>query len=539
MSSAVAEPAESEPVPPMHHVQHLPESGPRGYYDALVVGAGIMGCTLAGILARVQPDWRIGIVEQLDAPGLESSHAWNNAGTGHAGLCEFNYTPLGTDGTVQADGALAIHRQFESSTRYWAGLAAEGALGQPSEVIRTVPHYSYARGTDAVGHLAARHRALAAHPRFAHLEYSQDRAELERWLPAMFADRPENGEPVAVTRAVDGTDVDYGELAARLAGDAVTRGAELHLGHVVAGLTRLDTGWLLTSRPTGAGQRTATTTATAGFVFVAAGGASLPLLHRAGVPETRRYGGFPLSGQFLVTSEPGLVAGHRAKVYGRAEAGAPPISVPHLDLRVVEGRDHLLFGPFAAFSPRFLRAGRLTDLPGSVHAGNLWTMASAGVVHRDLVGYLLRQLQAGPEDRLMSLRRFLPTAEAADWRLATAGQRVQVVKPVGGRGAIAGFGTEVVTSAGGSLAALLGASPGASSSMAIVLEVLQTAFPGRWERWRDGLVDAGLVRELDVAGPAGASAGPEGGPGADANVWTDADAAEHRRIRALLGLTDG
>ncbi|MFD1212965.1 malate dehydrogenase (quinone) [Arthrobacter sp. GCM10027362] len=453
-------------------------------YDAVIVGAGIMGTTMAGLLARLEPDWRIAVVERLPAAGLESSHAWHNAGTGHAGLCEFNYTPQAADGSVDISSALAINEQFRVSCQYWAHLAGAGRLGDPAAFIRPVPHFSLAHGRAGVEYLRARHRALSGHLPFADMEYSEDPAVLAGWLPLMFGSRPQ-GEPVAATRVRSGTDVDYGELSRQLLADAARQGADIMLDRQVTGLKHDGAGWNVATRPRGgAGHRLR-----ARYVFLAAGGATLPLLQQAGVPETRTFGGFPISGRFYRTSKPELVARHRAKVYGHAAAGAPPISVPHLDTRVVDGREYLMFGPYGAFSPRFLRHGSLWDLVRSVRPSNLPTLLAAARDNSGLVGYLVRQILLSDRDRFAQLRRFVPDADPADWELITAGQRVQVVKTTAGRGTIAGFGTEVVTSAGGSLAALLGASPGASASVSIVLEVLLRSFPDNIRAWEPRIRD--------------------------------------------------
>lgn len=448
-------------------------------YDAVIVGAGIMGATLASLLVRLEPGWRIAVLEQLPEAGLESSHAWHNAGTGHAGLCEFNYTPRTSDGGVDISNALRINAQFRQSRQYWAHLAAEGGLGDPAGFIRAVPHFSFAHGPRGVEYLRARHRAMVGQPPFAAMEYSEDPAVLARWLPLMFAGR-EPGEQVAATRVADGTDVDYGVLARRLLADATASGAETRLGEEVTGLAREGGRWLVTSR-----SKARVRSLCARYVFLGAGGATLPLLQLAGVPETRSFGGFPISGCFYRTSKPELVARHRAKVYGHAADGAPPISVPHLDTRVVDGREYLMFGPYGAFSPRFLKSGSLLDLPRSVRPANLSTLLSAARDNAGLVAYLVRQILQTPQARSAELRRFVPDADPADWEWITAGQRVQVVKKVKGRGTIAGFGTEVVTSAGGSLAALLGASPGASASVPIMLDVLRASFPERFPAWAE------------------------------------------------------
>jgi malate dehydrogenase (quinone) len=448
-------------------------------YDAVLVGGGVMSATLGVLLGELEPGWRVAVVERLDQPGLESSSAWHNAGTGHAGLCEFNYTPRLPDGSVDVSRAVEIGEQFTASLSFWAHLVAAGALGDPADFVRPVPHLGFGRGVDGVAHLRARWTALRDHPLFAGQEFSEDPGVHAEWLPLMFGDRPP-GEPVALTRSGHGTDVDFGVLTRRLLTALQARGGVLRLRAEVTLLHRAGAGWQVDVRDRATGQRSRLT---APFVFVGAGGGTLPLLQRAGVPEVRRYGAFPISGQFLRTARPDLVAAHRAKVYGHAAPGAPTISVPHLDHRTVEGHEHLLFGPFAAFSPRFLRTGRRSDLLRSVRPGNLPVLAASARDNRPLMTYLVRQVAQPPRARLAALRTFVPGARADDWELVTAGQRVQVLKTVGGRGAMVGFGTELVTSAGGTLAALLGASPGASTAASVMVDVLAAGFPERMARW--------------------------------------------------------
>jgi malate dehydrogenase (quinone) len=433
--------------------------------DAVLVGAGIMSATLAALIREVAPEWQVTVVERLPGAGLESSHAWNNAGTGHAGLCEFNYTPRRPDGTVDIAAAVRIGEQFATSLVFWARLVSRGRLAP--DFIRPVPHMGFGRGADGVAYLRARYEALRDHPLFADLEYTADRARLAEWLPLVSAGR---SDTVAVTRSAQGTDVDFGRLTRGLLG-----ASDVRFGAEVVALRRAGDRWDVHLADGGRLR--------ARFVFVGAGGATLPLLRSAGVPAVRGLGAFPISGQFLRTSRPELVAGHHAKLYGHAEPGAPSISVPHLDSRVVDGAGHLLFGPFAAFSPRFLAHGRRTDLLRSVHRDNAPTLLAAARDNRSLVGYLVRQLTQTMSGRLAALRRFVPTARDEDWELITAGQRVQVLRRVGGRGTIAGFGTEPVISEDGTLAGLLGSSPGASSAPATMIDILGTCFPA----WRPRL----------------------------------------------------
>ncbi|MFI5490720.1 malate dehydrogenase (quinone) [Micromonospora echinaurantiaca] len=474
----------------------MSRSGPSEDWDVVLVGGGIMSATLGVLLSEVQPDWRITVLERLDEAGLESSSAWNNAGTGHAGLCEFNYTPQRPDGTLDASRAMRIGEQFVSSLVFWARLVERGMLGPPESFIHSVPHLGFGRGADGVAYLQARWEALRGHTFFADQEFSKDPDVLASWMPLMFEGRNGN-EPVAATRSAQGTDVDFGVLTRQLLSALQQRGGVVRTRQEVKALRRHGQTWVVqvSDRRTGHRRRLRTP-----YVFVGAGGATLPLLQSARVPEIRRHGAFPISGQFLRTDRPELVAAHRGKVYGHAAPGAPPISVPHLDLRVVEGQEALLFGPFAAFSPRFLTRGRLTDLPRSVRPGNLPALLAAARDNRSLVAYLIRQVIQSADARTAALRQFVPSARGDDWTLMTAGQRVQVLKKTGGRSTV-GFGTEIVTSAGGSLAALLGASPGASTAASTMLDVLAASFPQRMPEWApqlDRLAPATqTVRQLD------------------------------------------
>jgi malate dehydrogenase (quinone) len=454
--------------------------------DVVLVGAGIMSATLAALIRELAPEWHVTVVERLPGAGMESSHAWHNAGTGHAGLCEFNYTPRRADGTIDVTAAVRIGEQFATSLVFWARLVSQGRLAP--DFVRPVPHMGFGRGADGVAYLRARYEALRDHPLFADLEYTADRARLAEWLPLVSAGRTDT---VAVTRSPQGTDVDFGRLTRGLLADA-----DVRYGTEVVALRRAGDHWQV--------HLSDGTASRARFVFVGAGGATLPLLRSAGVPEVRGLGAFPISGQFLRTSRPDLVAAHHAKLYGHAEPGAPSISVPHLDSRVVDGTGHLLFGPFAAFSPRFLAHGRRTDLLRSVHRDNVPTLLAAARDNRGLVAYLVRQLTQTMPGRLAALRTFVPAARDEDWELITAGQRVQVLRRTNGRGTIAGFGTEPVVSADGTLAGLLGSSPGASSAPATMIDILARCFPAWRPRLRD-LADDDLTEARKTLGLTGKS----------------------------------
>ncbi|HZB18663.1 MAG TPA: malate dehydrogenase (quinone) [Blastococcus sp.] len=456
--------------------------------DVVLVGGGIMSATLAALINVVAPQWSVTVFESGDEVAGESSGPWNNAGTGHAALCELNYTPAGPDGRVDPSKAVTINEQFQVSRQFWSYLVRGGMTGSPKEFITPVPHLSFVTGEEGRRYMRARHEALSAQPLFQGLEYTEDPAELGRWIPLMMAGR-DPSQVVAATRSVAGTDVNFGSLTRLLLEDADSRGVVVHTSQRVQDLDRGSDGrWTVTVRDTRTGERRTVRTR---FVFVGAGGGALPLLQKAGIPEIRGFGGLPVSGMFLRTASPELVGSHQAKVYGQAAVGAPPMSVPHLDLRLIDGDHSLLFGPYAGFSPRFLKAGSMFDLPLSVKPDNLSSMLGVARTELGLTKYLVKELLQSRAARHATLTDFVPLAEQADWDMITAGQRVQVIKrdPATGRGVLQ-FGTELVVGGDGSIAGLLGASPGASTAVSAMLTLLERCFPDRIPAWRPALQEA-------------------------------------------------
>ena len=437
--------------------------------DVLLVGAGIMSATLGTLLQSLSPDLSITVVESLDKAAIESSDAWNNAGTGHAALCELNYTPEKPDGSIAIDRAIKINEQFQQSRQFWATLVDRGLIADPRQFINPVPHMSFVAGTEAVDFLRRRYTAMQANLQFQSMQYSEDPAVLRQWIPLMMEGR-DPSEPVAATRSEDGTDLNFGALTRILFDSMERQGGSLILRHRVVGLTHLpDTRWYVEIEDVATRKRSKITTR---FIFLGAGGGALPLLQMSGIPEGRGYGGFPVSGQWLRCTNRQVIEQHSSKVYGKPALGAPPMSVPHLDTRVIDGKRELLFGPFAGFTTKFLKTGSFLDLPLSISTGNLISMLGAGVHNIELTKYLIGQVMQSQADRIDALKEFVPTARGEDWVLEIAGQRVQIIKSDPKLGGKLEFGTEVIRSADGSLAALLGASPGASTAVSIMLELL-------------------------------------------------------------------
>ncbi|WP_309132154.1 malate dehydrogenase (quinone) [Brevibacterium sp.] len=453
--------------------------------DVVLIGSGIMSSTLGAMLTELQPDWEIRVYEKLDYVAKESSDPWNNAGTGHAALCELNYTPEDENGHIDLAKASEINEQFHHSRQYWSHLVDNGVLADPRNFIHPVPHISYGRGEKGRAYIKNRREQMVRNPLFSDMEFTDDPATQAEWLPLMFDGRGP-GQVNGISRMQIGTDVDFGSLSRQLLSHVADKGASVRTGHQVTDLERSSDGWLVTVKDLLSRE---THKVNAKFVFVGAGGGALPLLQKSGIPEGRGYGGFPVSGMFLRTSKQELVDRHHAKVYGQASFGAPAMSVPHLDTRVVDGKNYLLFGPYAGFSPKFLKGGRFTDLPFSVRGNNLPTMLNVAKDNVDLVTYLLGEVVASKSARYAAMNEFIPEVNPADWELIHAGQRVQVMKRDPKKGGVLGFGTELVSSADGSIAALLGASPGASTAVSIMLNLLKTCFPRQYETWTPTLKD--------------------------------------------------
>lgn len=454
--------------------------------DVLLVGAGAMSTTLGMLLKQLDPTINLIMVERLDHVAHESTDGWNNAGTGHAAYCELNYTPQQADGSVNTTKAFAINSAFEVSLQFWSYLVEQQALPSPEKFINPAPHCSFVWGEKNVEFLRTRYQTLSKSQSFADMEYSEDHEVIRQWMPLVMLNR-DPSEKVAATRVRYGSDVDFGSVARNMVDHLQKQdGFELLLSHNVQDLDKTQDGrWKVTLKD----KSGKTVTVDAGFVFLGAGGGALPLLQKSGIKEGKGYGGFPVSGMWLVCKKPEIVEQHMAKVYGMAPIGAPPMSVPHLDTRIINGQKALLFGPFAGFTTKFLKQGSMFDLVSSIRPDNLMPMMSVGMNNMDLTKYLISEVRQSHSARCDSLRNFFPEAQDNDWELAMAGQRVQIIKKdEQGKGKLE-FGTEAITSADGSLAALLGASPGASTSVNTMIGIVEKCFKDRMENdgWKEKL----------------------------------------------------
>lgn len=449
--------------------------------DVILIGAGAMSATLGSLLKELVPEWEITVFEKLANEGEESSNAWNNAGTGHSALCELNYTSERPDGSIDISKAITVNEQFQLSRQFWSHLVNSKQISNPRDFIMPIPHMSMVHGEQNVTYLKKRFEAMSNNPLFQGMDFSDDPEKLKEWIPLIMDGRTSN-EPIAATKIDSGTDVNFGALTGMMFDHLKSKNVEVNYKHSVEDVKRTEDGsWEVKVHDID-GERIEYHTAK--FVFIGTGGGALPLLQKTGIPEAKHIGGFPVSGLFMVCNNPEVIAQHHAKVYGKAKVGAPPMSVPHLDARFIDDKKTLLFGPFAGFSPKFLKTGSYFDLIGSVKPYNVLTMLSAGVKEMGLTKYLIQQVMLSNEKRMEDLREFIPNAKSEDWDIVTAGQRVQVIKDTeaGGKGTLQ-FGTELVSASDGSIAALLGASPGASTAVHIMLEVFEKCFPQYMKEW--------------------------------------------------------
>jgi len=458
-----------------------PDSGTKLDADMILIGGGIMSATLGSMLAVLQPDWRIVLLERASELASESSGPWNNAGTGHSGFCELNYMPDPSDGHK----ASKVARQFHLSRQWWAHLVRTGLLS-PETFVHSTPHMDVVFGHRDVDYLRQRFQTLTTDPLFDGMAYSENPTTISEWAPLIMEGRTDH-QPMAATRHPGGTDVDFGTLTEGLTQIVSDAGGQVLLEHEVRSLRRSPDGaWVVGGHAHGStfelrGRR----------VFVGAGGMALRLLQRARLPEIRGYAVLPVGAAFFRCSEPEVVARHEAKVYGQAEIGAPPMSVPHLDRRFIDGTEHLMFGPYATFSTKLLKKGRLTDFFTTLRWHNLHVIAAALIQNLPLMRYLLVELAARPRKKFAKLQRFYPAADINHWNLVPAGQRAQLVTPDRRHIGVLQQGTELIVGGDGTIAGLLGASPGASTAVPIMLDLLQTCFPSQWQTtWRNVVNEA-------------------------------------------------
>jgi malate dehydrogenase (quinone) len=458
--------------------------------DVVLIGAGIMSSTLGVLLKYLQPDIKIHVFERLDRAAAESSDAWNNAGTGHSAFCELNYTPLLPNGHIDITKAIKIAESFEVSKQFWTFLIQNRVIERPGSFINPIPHMSCVWGEENVKYLQARHAALTQNDLFEGMRYSQDSDQLREWMPLMMLGR-DYRQRIAATRMDLGTDVNFGSLTRSMFKSLQHQdNVEIYFNHEVRKLQQdVDGRWNVKVKEVTSGQRRKVK---ARFVFIGAGGGSLRLLEKSDIPEGKGYGGFPVSGQWLRCTNDELIQQHYAKVYGKAAVGAPPMSVPHLDTRIINGKKALLFGPFAGFSTKFLKEGSYLDLFKSIELDNILPMVAAGLDNIPLTRYLIEQVRQSPEDRIAALREFVPQARMQDWELEVAGQRVQVIKKDREQIGVLEFGTEVIASGDGTIAALLGASPGASTAVSIMISLIEQCFSSKVKsaEWQKKLKEA-------------------------------------------------
>lgn len=443
--------------------------------DVIIIGSGIMSSTLAVIMKKLMPEAQITMYEKLEKVAAESSDSWNNAGTGHSAFCELNYTPEQKDGSINIDKALQIASSFEISRQFWAYLKQEEFLPEDTLFIKRVPHMSFVWGEKNISFLKRRHEAMTKYALFEDMKYSEDFDEIEEWLPMMMKNR-ERSERMGVTRMEAGTDVNFDIITKGIISYLKKqKGFELHTNSQVKAIKKqTDGSWKIKVKNHSTGK---TVKDHAKFIFIGAGGGSLPLLQKSGIKEGKGYGGFPVSGKFMRCLNPEIIAQHKAKVYGKAAAGSPPMSMPHLDERRIEGKESLLFGPYAGMSTKFLKSGSFWDLLKSLRFHNIKPMLAVAKNEFGLIKYLVGQVMQSKKDRLKFLNIYFPSAKEEDWELYTAGQRVQIMKKDKEKGGVLKLGTEIINSEDGTLAALLGASPGASTAVSIGFDVLERCFP--------------------------------------------------------------
>lgn len=456
-------------------------------YDLICVGGGIMSGTLALLMKLLDPESKILIFERLPKVGRESSEAWNNSGTGHSAFCELNYTPEQENGSIDVSKAIDIFSQFERSKEFWAHLVKQDLIREPLRFIHSTPHHSWVRGQKNVDFLKKRYAAMQKNFMFKSMKYSEDAETLEKWFPLIMKDR-DISEAMAATRMELGTEVNFGELTENYF-DILEQhfNTPVLTEHEVLDVDpESDDEWSVEVKNLKTKKKRYLD---AKHVFIGAGGGALPLLQKVEIEEKDGYGGFPVSGQWLTCNNREVIEQHAAKVYSKAGTNAPPMSVPHLDTRYINGKKELLFGPFAGFSTKFLKNGSYSDLFKSIKWKNIPSLWGVFWHNLDLTEYLIKEVRMDHEDRMNELRDFVKDAKSDEWELKVAGQRVQIIKRDKEHGGSLEFGTDVVHSKDGAITALLGASPGASTAVDIMLKVLEFAYPEKMKSsaWQEKL----------------------------------------------------
>lgn len=454
--------------------------------DVALIGGGVLSATFGLMLHMLQPDWTIAGFERLPKVAKESSNPYNNAGTGHAGLCELNYTKQNADGTMDNTKPIEINEQFQVSRELWAHFVQEGVLGNPDTFINACAHMSLVHGDDDIEFLRRRWETLKDNPLFSAMEFSDDHEQIGEWAPMLVEGRDPN-ERIGVTYDPTGTDVNFGSITRQIYNYLEYHGVFVQTSSEVTDLKQNTDGtWTLRIkdlRPKQEG-RGEDRFVRAKFVFDGAGGWALKMMQKANMPEVNGYALFPVSGAFLSTTDPQIVAAHKVKTYGKAKVGAPPMSNPHLDARMINGGRSVLFGPYAGIDPRFLKWGSLLDLPKMIRTHNIRAVINVGLDNIPLIKMLAGMIFMTPRQKLRELQEFAPRADIRDWRMIKAGQRAQIIKTnADGKGGKLEFGTEVVTASDGTVAAVLGASPGASTAVPIMLELLEKCFPDKMAEW--------------------------------------------------------
>ena len=436
--------------------------------DVIIIGAGIMGTTFATLAKELAPELNITILERLESAGEGNSWVFNNAGTGHEANCELNYTPVDEE-VISVEKALKIHAQFNVAKQFWAHLIKKGAIKDPKTFINQTKHCTIV-SESSIDELRLRFKEMSAHHFFESMRFSEDFDEIKSWIPYLMEGRPRH-EKMAATVIETGTDVNFGALTQQMAEHAAQDlGVKIEYGTHVKRVHKSPAGsWLVETERHGAPVRYK-----ADVLFVGAGGGAFPILKKSHLPFAKRFTGFPVGGRFLQAPISAEQADHyRAKTYGKAKVGAPPMSVPHLDLRVADGQHYLLFGPFASFKPvlekgrgffDYLRAMRLHDIPG---------LLNVTLEHFPLVKYLVSETFKGEKSMFEELESFAPgLSKKFDWKPVHAGQRVQIIKD----GDLQ-MGTEILVSKDKTYGTLLGASPGASVSPEVMLRCLEQLLP--------------------------------------------------------------